>query len=75
MSLKRPAAWEAVVTLSVGTLLLGALLWWVFSQSLHEQARRQAAARAACGLVPGDRYVGSRVCGECHPGEYALNTR
>jgi hypothetical protein len=28
----------------------------------------------AQGRFSGDRYIGSRVCAECHPGEYALFT-
>src|SRR6516162_2160413 len=29
----------------------------------------------AAGRFPGDRYIGSKACAECHPGEYAQFTR
>jgi hypothetical protein len=36
------------------------------------EVRKDIPAR---GRFAGDRYIGSRACAECHPGEYALFTR
>src|SRR5439155_23785135 len=67
---------------AVATLLAAG---WVALNALWTEPRlRRAGAGGlltvdrpfpAEGRFPGDPYIGSKACAECHPGEFALYTR
>src|SRR3954447_2779134 len=71
----RPAtpfpAWDAVLIAGGGLLLIGAF----FLGSHLLRPRISVLDRPTGGRLPDGPYAGSRVCAECHPGEYAHFTR
>ncbi len=66
---------EAVLILSVGLTLIAAVVWLVVKESPHFGARERGASAPASGRQQRGPYIGSHVCGECHPGELASFTR
>jgi hypothetical protein len=73
-----------MVMIASGALALIAAALWVTFTAIHtEKARRNGPGRLltfdqpfpAGGRYPGDPYIGSKVCAECHPGESALHAR
>jgi predicted CXXCH cytochrome family protein len=79
-SVRRPLA---VLSLA-GLALLGAAGWVIVTaHKSHTGSRRAVLDRLltidrpfpADGRIPGDPYIGSKVCAECHPGEAALYAR
>lgn len=73
---ERPSSFrEPVLILSVGLMLFASVVWWAFKESPHLGARERAASTPDAGHEQRGPYVGSRVCGECHPGESASFTR
>jgi hypothetical protein len=75
-SLTRPPAWEAAALIGGGVALVVALVVagrWLSEGtgarlSIVDPGRPRASALT-------DPYAGSKVCGECHPGESALYSR
>jgi hypothetical protein len=61
----RPPVREALLIAGVGLFVVGGLVAWVASPA-GSSSRGSAAGN---GLDGG--YVGSRACGECHPGQHA----
>src|SRR5687768_6900289 len=55
---------EALIGAVALLVALGGLSWWLAAPIDAERPGRREATTA-------DLYVGSKVCGECHPGELA----
>jgi hypothetical protein len=77
----RPAYWMILLALLALLLAMGWVLWRAAREGRYggrgglPPLVRLAREIGPGGRVPGDPYIGSRVCAECHPGEYALFTR
>src|SRR5690348_3323328 len=67
---KPPPIREVLVILGGGCLLIAA--FWLGSNLLAPRIR--VLDRATGSRLPDGPYAGSRVCAECHPGEYAAFT-
>lgn len=59
---------EALIGAVVLLVLVGGLSWWLTSPTGN---RRREERRSDEGATTAGMYVGSKVCGECHPGELA----
>jgi hypothetical protein len=62
---------EGLIVILLGMIGVGSILWWTLRS--NAPARRTARVVVPKGSL-GARYVGSRVCGECHPGETAAHS-
>ena len=56
---------EDAVIVAAGIGLIAALLWWTSRRPVEPGVAREDATPSAFG----DRFVGSRACASCHPGE------
>jgi hypothetical protein len=72
-----------IIVLSFAALVIAAC-WAVLNATRSDRhAGRRPANRLLTvdrrfppgGRFPGDPYIGSRACAECHPGEFALHSR
>ena len=69
-----------LIALIAISMALGWVVWVADRNSLFDGrggiSRRLQVARDVPpqGRFAGDPYIGTHVCGECHPGEYALFT-
>jgi hypothetical protein len=78
----RPARARSIVALGIlGTLLAASWVVWNAGRDKRFDGRGGLSAYLdiardvpAAGRFPGDPYIGSIACAECHPGEYALFT-
>jgi predicted CXXCH cytochrome family protein len=62
---------RAILVFASGLLLILAIAWWVGSPS----SRTTIAARSDSVRASRADYLGSRVCSDCHPGEFATHSR
>ncbi len=65
-----PSGWEALLIGSTCVVAAVLLFWWAASQSNRPAGPTRVAALP---VSVGSRYVGSRSCGECHPGASAAH--
>lgn len=69
-----PPLRDALILLVLLSASLGGLAWWVLSPTSTPGPVVLAWAEYPERRSEGDPYVGSKACGECHPGIYALHT-
>ena len=78
----RPARARSIVAIGIlGILLAGSWVVWNADRNRRFDGRGGLSAyldiardHPPAGRFPGDPYIGSKACAECHPGEYALFT-
>lgn len=69
---RRLSLFVALTLLVLASLGLG---WKIYQGQPSRRILRSIMDLSAKGRVPGDPYIGSRVCRDCHANEYALYTR
>ena len=62
---------EPALILGLGMILIASLGWWAIRDLPHGVVREREASTSDQGHGRRGPYVGSKVCGECHPGESA----
>lgn len=70
----RLPGWDAVLIGGFVLLAAGVLAWWAGLPDREPAAKLTTNAPGKAGS-PALHYVGSKACGECHPGEYAHHSR